>query len=273
MAEIRLHGAGDGTVGAAPAIRLGGLSHAFHTKGGPVQALRELDLDVGRQRILTIVGPSGCGKSTLLRILAGLIEPSQGSVQVLGSTPADARARAEIAFAFQQPVLFPWLKVRQNVLLPRKLLGNRSPLQAEALEESADELLAAVGLEDFKSRYPAELSGGMRQRVAIVRSLLYRPSLLLMDEPFGALDELTREQLNELLLRIWERDRPTIVFVTHSIREALFLGDRVATMTPRPGQLTSLSDVPFARPRSPEIRTSPEFGELESAIRAQLRDS
>ena len=253
-----------------PAIELSGLGRSFGTPDGPVHALRDLRLQVDRQRILTIVGPSGCGKSTLLRILAGLIEPNEGEVQVLGDTPENARARGEIAFAFQQPVLFPWLKVRQNVLLPRKLLGSRCPVPAAELDQSADELLQAVGLGDFTRRYPAELSGGMRQRVAIVRSLLYQPSLLLMDEPFGALDELTREQLNELLLEVWERDRPTIVFVTHSIREALFLGDQVATMTARPGTLTSLTDVPFPHPRSPDVRFEPMFGELEAKVRAEL---
>lgn len=235
-----------------------------------VEALSDVEFSVGDGEFVAVVGPSGCGKSTLLRLIAGLLQPTSGEIRVHGKSPRQAQRDVEFGFVFQNPVLFPWLRVIDNVLLPDKILGPRNPTHEEA-ERYARQLLADVGLEGFEQSYPAQISGGMRQRVALARALLYEPTTLLMDEPFGALDEFTRDQLNLQLLEVWQKFGSTIVFVTHSLQEAIFLADRVIMMSPRPGRVVRSAQVPFGRPRSLEMRYEPEFARLNGELRALLQ--
>lgn len=235
-----------------------------------VIALEDVAFDVADGEFVAIVGPSGCGKSTLLRIVSGLLEPTSGSVSVHGKTPERARKDVEFGFVFQSPVLFPWLKALGNVLLPDHILGSRSPTHGPGTEDLARQLLQDVGLEGFEDHYPSQMSGGMRQRVALARALIYEPSTLLMDEPFGALDEFTRDRLNLQLLDVWSHRRSTVLFVTHSIQEAIFLADRVIVMSPRPGRVAKLAAVPFERPRSLDLRYEPEFAQLAGELRRLL---
>jgi NitT/TauT family transport system ATP-binding protein len=213
---------------------------------------------------VSIVGPSGCGKSTLLKILAGLMPATSGQA-VLNGKPIDG-PRRDIGVVFQSPVLFPWRSVLGNALLPADV----QQLGRERMTERAMELLNLVGLTGFEHRYPWELSGGMQQRVALVRALIHDPALLLMDEPFGALDALTREAMNVELQRIWLERQKTVVFITHSTSEAVFLGDRVLVMTPRPGQIGDLFEVELPRPRTLDVMTSEKFGEYVRRIRTVL---
>jgi NitT/TauT family transport system ATP-binding protein len=240
------------------------LSKVYGGGAGAVPALRDIDFAVREGEFMSIVGPSGCGKSTLLKILAGLMPPSEGYA-LLNDIPI-AGPRRDIGVVFQSPVLFPWRSVLGNVLLPVDVqhLG-RERMTAQALE-----LLALVGLSGFEHRYPWELSGGMQQRVALVRALIHDPALLLMDEPFGALDALTREAMNFELQRIWLERRKTVVFVTHSTSEAVFLADRVLVMTQRPGRIGDLLDIQFPRPRSLDVMTTEAFGIHVRRIRAAL---
>jgi|SRR5882757_1755441 len=234
------------------------------SQGSTVQALADINLTVRPGEFLSVVGPSGCGKSTLLKLIIGLTEPTSGHVRF----GPGGRAAGRIGMVFQQPLLLPWRTALGNVLLPRDITRDTP---APAAEERALELLAMLGLEQFAQHYPGELSGGMQQRVGIGRALLHDPSILLMDEPFGALDAMTRDQLGVDLLRIWEADRKTVVFVTHSIPEAVLLADRVVIMTPRPGEIADVLDVPIERPRTLERVNTPAFGELVARIRAAFR--
>ena len=236
----------------------------------PVTALEAVDFTIDDGEFVAIVGPSGCGKSTLLRIVAGLLEPTTGTVTVHGKSPEQARIDVEFGFVFQSPVLFPWLKALGNVLLPDRILGKRSPTHGDQTEALAKRLLADVGLEGFEDHYPGQMSGGMRQRVALARALIYEPSTLLMDEPFGALDEFTRDRLNLQLLDLWEKAQATVLFVTHSIQEAIFLADRVIVLSPRPGRIAKISEVPYGRPRNLDLRYDPEFAALSGELRALL---
>ena len=239
----------------------------YRTDAGPVEALRDVSLSVRRGELLALVGPSGCGKSTALRIIAGLRPATTGGASVNGHQvrgPITA-----VGMVFQAPVLLKWRTVRDNVLLPAELSG----LDRRRYAARADALLALVGLAEFADRYPRELSGGMQQRASLCRALLLDPPLLLMDEPFGALDAMTRDEMNLELLRVWGEslaERKTIVFVTHSIPEAVFLADRVVVMSPRPGRVTEIVDVPLPRPRTPATRARPEFGALTLAIHEVL---
>jgi len=231
---------------------------------GAVLALEDIDFEVAEGEFVALVGPSGCGKSTLLKIVAGLLPATDGEV-MLRSLPVTG-PRRDIGVVFQSPVLFPWRTVLENVLLPVDVQRlDRAKHRARALG-----LLALVGLSGFEERYPWELSGGMQQRVAITRSLMHDPALLLMDEPFGALDAMTRESLNLELQRIWLERRETILFVTHSIPEAVFLADRVFVMTPRPGRVLERIEVRIPRPRTLEVMATPEFGRIARAIRAHF---
>lgn len=253
------------TRGRPVAIEIDRACKTYRTKrGGQVEALRDISLSVGNGEFLTIVGPSGCGKSTLLRAIAGLSTVSKGSIRVFGDEVQ--RPRTDVALVFQEGVLFGWRTVLENVMLPAEVLG----MDAREARTRAQLLLEDVGLTGFESSYPRELSGGMQQRVAIARTLLHDPELLLMDEPFGAVDSLTREQLNLDLLRIWERLTKTVVLITHSIQEALFLADRVVVMSQRPGRITSLVEVPFGRPRALQLMSTAEFAEISGSIRATL---
>ena len=229
-----------------------------------IAALRDIDFSVGEGEFLSIVGPSGCGKSTLLKILAGLMPASSGEAQLNG-TPIEG-PRRDIGMVFQSPVLFPWRSVLDNALLPVDV----QRLGREQLLERAHALIALVGLSGFEHRYPWELSGGMQQRVALVRALIHDPALLLMDEPFGALDALTRESMNVELQRIWLDRRKTVVFVTHSTSEAVFLADRVMVMSARPGTIADMLKIELPRPRSLDVMTTEAFGTYVRRIRAGL---
>jgi NitT/TauT family transport system ATP-binding protein len=251
-------------LGAGPVIAVRGLAKSYATARGPVVALEDIDFSVGDGEFVAILGPSGCGKSTLLKILAGLLPASSGEASLRGT--AITGPRRDIGVVFQSPVLFPWRSVLANVLLPVDV----QHLGRAAHERVALDLLALVGLGGFEHRYPWELSGGMQQRVAMVRALIHDPAMLLMDEPFGALDAMTREQMNLELQRIWLERRKTVVFITHSIPEAVFLADRVLVMTPRPGRIAEIVAADLPRPRSLDVMNTPEFGGLVKRIRAHF---
>jgi len=247
------------------ALRLKDVTVRFTTERGTVTALERVSLEVARGGFLTLVGPSGCGKSTLLRVVADLLTPTSGEVEVLGGSPARARAARRIGFVFQDASLLPWRTALENVALPLEVGGAR---RREA--RNPRDLLGLVGLAGRESALPHELSGGMRQRVAIARALIDNPELLLMDEPFGALDEITRDRLNVELLRIWEETGVTILFVTHSIYEAALLGQQVLLLAARPGRVREIVQVPLAAPRRIEQRETPEFIEIAAHLRRVL---
>lgn len=246
----------------SPTVELRSVSRAFQSRdGNRLVAVADTSLDIPEGEFVSIVGPSGCGKTTLLRMIAGLIAPTSGTVLVRNNPVRGPRP--DVGVVFQQAHLLPWLKVLSNVLLPVDVQG----LKRSDYTDRAAQLIEMVGLSGFESRLPGELSGGMQQRVALARALLCDPSILLMDEPFGALDAMTRETMNVELQRIWAADRKTVVFITHSIPEALFLGDRVIVMTARPGKVAKTVTVPFARPRGVELFGSAEFAALAADIR------
>jgi NitT/TauT family transport system ATP-binding protein len=248
-------------------IRLEGVTKTYATRSGAVHAMSSVDLTVTEGQFVSIVGPSGCGKSTLLSMVAGLVAPSTGQIDVWGQ-PVAGKPIKQTSVAFQRDLLLPWRTVLQNVLLPVDVrrLGRKK------WEARAKDLLALVGLAGFEDKWPRELSGGMRQRVAIARALLTRPRLLLMDEPFGALDAMTRDQINADLLDIWHRESPTVLFVTHSMSEAVFLSDRVIVMSGRPGSIRYDITIDLPRPRRLEVRDTPGFNEYTSELRAQLNE-
>jgi NitT/TauT family transport system ATP-binding protein len=256
---------------SAPVVRLAGIGKSFRTGGKKddreTVALSDISLTIGRGEFVSLIGPSGCGKSTLLRVIGDLTQPTTGTVEVNGKPAGRARLDREYGMVFQAPVLFDWRTVEDNVRLPLELFGYDRTTQAERTEE----MLALVGLKDFAKHRPYQLSGGMQQRVAIARALAFSPSLLLMDEPFGALDEMTRERMNSEVLSIWTRTGITVVFVTHSIPEAVFLSSRVAVMSARPGRITRVVDVGLQRPRGLETRESPAYFSLITEVREALR--
>jgi len=247
-------------------IAISGLSKTFATlQGDRIEALIDINVAISAGSFATIVGPSGCGKSTLLRILAGLIPASAGSVEIAGQKVAGPRK--DIGMVFQSSILLPWRTVLDNVMLPAEILG----IPRDRARSRAQELLRMVHLEGFDNKYPQELSGGMQQRASIARALLHDPAILLMDEPFGALDAMTREQMNLELQRIWQESGKTVILVTHSIPEAVFLGDDVLVMTPRPGRLAQVLPVALPRPRGLDGMATPEFGALTREIRLLLQ--
>jgi NitT/TauT family transport system ATP-binding protein len=233
--------------GAPPIVSLEGVGKRFRSG---VDALADITLEIAAGSFLSLVGPSGCGKSTLLRLIAGLAAPSAGRV-----VHGDARLLHEIGFVFQEPTLMPWATVADNVFLPLRLAGEARQAAAPRIVDT----LRALGLADFAGAYPRELSGGMRMRVSIARALVTGPRLLLLDEPFAALDEFTRFKLNDDLLRLWQEQRWTVVFVTHSVFEAVFLSSRIVVMTPRPGRVLADLPVDLAYPRRPDLRTAPDY--------------
>jgi NitT/TauT family transport system ATP-binding protein len=250
---------------AAPIIDIAHLEKIFVTvRNERIHALNDISLSVREREFVTVVGPSGCGKTTLLKILAGLVPATAGTVSVDGRPVA--APRRDIGIVFQNPVLLPWRTVMENVLLPAEVQG----IPLAAARARARDLLKMVGLADFEDKYPMELSGGMQQRAAISRALVSDPRLLLMDEPFGALDAMTREQMNLDLQRIWRESGKTVLLITHSIPEAVFLGDRVVVMTPRPGRIARMVEVPMPRPRPLDAMGDPVFGQLTSDIRRLL---
>lgn len=251
----------------APAVEMVLVSKVFNRgKPNEVLALDDISLSVGQREFITLIGPSGCGKSTLLRLMAGLLDPTVGEVTVNGKTANQARADREYGIAFQTAGLFDWRSVQQNIELPLQLMG----WSKRDRRQRAREMLTLVKLEEFGGHYPRELSGGMQQRVAIARALSFQPSILFMDEPFGALDEMTREHMQTELLRIWDETHTTVVFVTHSIPEAVFLSERVVVMSPRPGRLFAELPVDLGA-RDFDTRESPEFFERVTAVREALR--
>ena len=252
---------------AAPIVSLRGITKSF---GGGVTALTPIDLDIARGEFLSLLGPSGCGKTTLLRISAGLSEPSAGE-RHLALTPSN-RGRpgpGRVGFVFQDPTLMPWSTVIGNVLLPFRLAGRVGPAE----RERAAAEIRAVGLAGFDRAYPHQLSGGMRMRVSIARALVTGPDLLLLDEPFAALDEITRMALNDDLLRLWESRRPTVVFVTHSVFESVYLSTRIAVMTPRPGRIAAELSIDLPQPRERSLRTTPGYAAACAAASGHLAEA
>jgi NitT/TauT family transport system ATP-binding protein len=250
------------------AVRLEGVDKVFRTSGeGATTALKDINLQIRAGEFISLIGPSGCGKSTLLRIVGDLIAPSSGKVEVNGKPAHQARLDRDYGMVFQAPVLFDWRTVEANVRLPLEVM--RVP-RAER-ERRVREMLDLVELGGFLRHYPHQLSGGMQQRVAIARALCFQPALLLMDEPFGALDEMTRERLNAEVLNIWSRTGTTVLFVTHSIPEAVFLSSRVVVMSPRPGRITTVVDVDLPQPRDEQTRESDRYYELVTVVREALR--
>jgi NitT/TauT family transport system ATP-binding protein len=247
-------------------VSLRGLSKHFESKSGSVLALQSIDLDIPEGQFVAVLGPSGCGKSTMLSIIAGLVPQTAGTVQVLGAPVS--KPVTDVGIVFQRDLLLPWRSALDNILLQAEI--RRLPIRA--LEKRARELLLIVGLEDFAGMLPQELSGGMRQRVSICRALVHDPSLLLMDEPFGALDAMTRDQMNLDILRIWQRNSKTEIFVTHSISEAIFLADRVIVMSPRPGTVKADIRIDLPRPRHLAAREMPEFIQYTKTIRILFQE-
>ena len=241
-----------------------GLTKIYQTSSGPLLALEDVNLAVGDGELVSLLGPSGCGKSTLLNMMAGLLDVTEGSIDFRGEPVAGASR--DIGMMFQKPVLFPWRTIFENVMLSVEVLG--LPKKTYALR--AREVLGLVGLDQFADAYPHELSGGMQQRAALSRVLVYEPGVLLLDEPFGALDEFTREAMNLELLRLWERDNYTIVLVTHNITEAVFLSNRVVVMTPRPGRVVRVVDIDLPQPRTREVMRTTKYSDLCFEVRELL---
>jgi NitT/TauT family transport system ATP-binding protein len=252
---------------AEPVIEVEDLSLTFETADGPVFALSEVNLTVRAGDFVSFIGPSGCGKTTLLRLIADLERQSAGRISVNGVTPEAARLQRAYGYVFQAPALYPWRTVERNVMLPLEIMG----LSAAERRDRAARYLDLVNLKGFEKKFPWQLSGGMQQRVSIARALSFEPELLLMDEPFGALDEITRDHLNEQLLRLWERTGKTVVFVTHSIPEAVFLSSRIVVMSPRPGRIIDVIDCQLPRDRTLDVRESGRFVEIAHRVREGLR--
>ena len=249
-------------------ISVTNLNMIYRGHGTETVALKDANLEVQDGEFVSLIGPSGCGKTTLLRLIADLIQPTSGQLLVSGKNPRQARMDRDYGYVFQAPALLEWRTVLKNVMLPLEVMG----FARTERQERAAKLLEMVGLNDFHKQYPWQLSGGMQQRVSIARALAFDPNILLMDEPFGALDEITRETMNLELLRIWQETKKTVVFVTHSIAEAVFLSSRIVVMTPRPGKIERIIPVDLPYPRDGEIRESKAFFELATEVRESLRD-
>jgi NitT/TauT family transport system ATP-binding protein len=250
-----------------PAIEARRLSLVFQTRDGPVHALAEVDLAVAPGEFVSLIGPSGCGKTTLLRAIADLERPSSGELRVGGVTPEEARLRRAYGYVFQAPALYPWRTVERNVTLPLEIMG----VPRAERRERARRWLGVVGLAGFERKHPWQLSGGMQQRVSIARALSFDPALLLMDEPFGALDEITRDHLNDQLHGLWRRTGKTVVFVTHSIAEAVYLSTRIVVMSPRPGRILEVIESPLPPDRVLDMRESAEFARVAQRVREGLK--
>ena len=260
-------GAGAATTAGDAVIDIDRLGLTFTTNDGPVEALSDINLRVGRGEFVSLIGPSGCGKTTLLRVIADLEKPSSGTIAVNGVSPEAARMNRAYGYVFQAPALYPWRTIRRNVALPLEIMG----LPREERDRRVAANLDLVNLTGFERKYPWQLSGGMQQRVSIARALSVEPDLLLMDEPFGALDEIVRDHLNEQLLELWAKTNKTVVFVTHSIPEAVFLSTRIVVMTPRPGKIHDVIDSDLPRRRNLDIRETPEFLRIAHRVRTGLR--
>lgn len=261
--------AAEPTAAHASAIDIRGLSLTFQAGEQAVHALADVDLSVHRGEFVSLIGPSGCGKTTLMRVIADLEQPSAGSISVFGGPPAQARLKRVYGYVFQAPTLQAWRTVERNVELPLEIIG----MPPGKRRHQSRSRLEMVGLTGFERKYPWQLSGGMQQRVSIARALSFDPDLLLMDEPFGALDEITRDHLNEELLRLWARTGKTVIFVTHSISEAVFLSTRIVVMSRRPGRIIEVIDCNLPPERDLTIRDAPAFLEVAARVRRALRDS
>jgi NitT/TauT family transport system ATP-binding protein len=267
MSQSASHPAGSEPVPSA--IHIDGVSMVYSAHGRALLALKDVSLDIKSGEFVSLIGPSGCGKSTLLRLIGDLLQPSAGTVDVHGKPARQARQDRDYGMVFQSPVLYDWRTVEKNVQLPLELMN----VPRKERSQRARELLSLVGLREFADRHPWELSGGMQQRASIARALSFRPSILLMDEPFGALDEMTRERLNMELLNIWSQTGTTVVFVTHSIPEAVFLSDRIVIMSPRPGRIEHVVQVDLPRPRESLVREDSAFFRHISDVRSRLYES
>ena len=248
-------------------IQIENVSMTFKdNEGKDVHALRNINLNIKKGEFVSLVGPSGCGKTTLLRLIADLLEPSDGIVKVAGMTPREVRLQQKFGIVFQKPVLFDWRTVKKNVEMPLEIMKWRP----EERSARAEKMLGMVGLTEFENHYPQQLSGGMQQRVGIARAFAIRPEILLMDEPFSALDEFTKEKLQQDLLRIWNKDKKTVIFVTHNIAEAVYLSDRICVLSPHPGRLSAVVDVDLPRPRELSMRDTQHFTELVAKVRGSF---
>lgn len=250
-----------------PVICARNLSLTFETGDGPVHALKDVSLDVGKGEFVSFIGPSGCGKTTFLRVIADLEQPTAGTLSVNGMTPDEARMKRAYGYVFQAAALYPWRTIEKNVALPLEIMGFSKAEQQERVKRT----LELVNLAGFERKYPWQLSGGMQQRASIARALSFDADLLLMDEPFGALDEIVRDHLNAQLLELWARTNKTICFVTHSIPEAVYLSTRIVVMSPRPGRVTDVIESTLPAKRPLEIRESPEFLAIAHRVREGLR--
>ena len=254
--------------GAARVIDIADLSLTFETSDQSVQALSHIDLSIESGEFISLIGPSGCGKTTLLRVIADLETATSGKITVNGLSPQEARLSRAYGYVFQAPALYPWRTIARNIALPLEIMGFSKGEREQRIARN----LELVNLSGFEKRFPWQLSGGMQQRASIARALAFDPHLLLMDEPFGALDEIVRDKLNEQLLRLWDKTGKTVVFVTHSIPEAVFHSTRVVVMSPRPGRIYDVIDCGFPRDRTLEIRETPEFLEIANRVRHGLRE-
>jgi len=250
-----------------PVISARDLSLVFETNDGPVNALSDVSLEIGKGEFVSFIGPSGCGKTTFLRIVADLERPTSGTVMVNGMTPEEARMKRAYGYVFQAAALYPWRTIEKNVALPLEIMGLSKAEQRERVHRT----LAMVNLTGFEKKYPWQLSGGMQQRASIARALSFDADILLMDEPFGALDEIVRDRLNHQLLELWARTNKTICFVTHSIPEAVYLSTRIVVMSPRPGRVTDVIESTLPAERPLDIRETPEFLEIAHRVREGLR--
>lgn len=247
-------------------ISMNGIGMTYKNAGNNVTALTGVSMDIKKGEFISLLGPSGCGKTTLLRIIADLLQPTQGTIRISGETPRQARLKKRYGMVFQSPVLYDWRTVKKNVMLPLEIMH----LPKAERAERAMKMLELVGLTGFADHYPSQLSGGMQQRVGIARALAIQPEILLMDEPFSALDEFTREKLHEDLLKIWRKTNKTVIFVTHNIAESVFLSDRICVLSPHPGRLSAIIDVTLPRPRTMEMKNTPEFTDLVARVRGSF---
>ena len=272
VADTEATGARSGMAGpaeedASRVIEARKLCLTFETSDGPVHALSDVDLTVDRGEFVSFIGPSGCGKTTLLRVIADLEKATAGSISVNGMSPEEARLKRAYGYVFQAAALYPWRTIADNVALPLEVMGLDKAEQAERIARN----LELVNLAGFERKFPWQLSGGMQQRVSIARALAVEPNLLLMDEPFGALDEIVRDHLNEQLNQLWDRTSKTVIFVTHSIPEAVVLSTKIVVMSPRPGRVHDVIDCNLPRERTLDIRETPEFLEIAHRVRDGLR--
>ncbi len=249
-------------------VEIKGLSLTFETNDGPVHALSDIDLSINRGEFVSFIGPSGCGKTTLLRAVADLEQPTGGKLEVNGVSAEQARLNRDYGYVFQAPALYPWRTIAGNISLPLEVMGIP---KSERLDRIAKNL-ELVNLSGFEKKFPWQLSGGMQQRASIARALSFDPELLLMDEPFGALDEIVRDHLNEQLLRLWDKTNKTVLFVTHSIPEAVFLSSKIVVMSPRPGRIYDVIDCNLPRDRGLDIRETPEFLKIAHRVREGLKE-